>query len=739
MQATRTVQSYGALAACVAASLAGCGGDDNAPGPAPAVLEVKAVSTRADMVTGGDVLVDVALPAGVAPETVTLALNGRDVSAQLKPDSQAKALRGVVSGLSVGDNVLTASGANARGELKLKNFPLSGPVFSGPQEKPFLCQTAQFRIYPNGPFLPAAQDAACSVATRVDYVYRAADDTFKPLDPQAVAPADMKQAVTKDGASVLYVVRLETGVINRAIYQTAVLHDPKAEQAPSPGGTLKGWNQRLVYPFGGGCGGGWYAQGTSTGGVLNDLLLSQGYGVASSSLNVLGTNCNDIVSAETVMMVKERFAESYGAPRYTIGFGCSGAAIQQYMIGSNYPGLLDGLVPSCTFPDVSSPPSSDARLLYAYYNGSRTVPWSEAQIAAASGYWGYGHIVNQHTVWAPRFDPTPNRPNGYRSALFSHPVPDALRFDPVTNPTGARATHWDHTVNAFGRDPATGYARRAMDNVGVQYGLAALNDGRITKDQFIDLNDKIGGFDINGTVIAQRTQGDPLGIRAAYETGRLMQGGGGLASIPIVDWDQIATDELPAGDLHLKFYHYMVRARLVKANGDASNMVMWNGGQIDTAYVGAQALARVDEWLARIASDTSGLGKREKMLKNKPADLTDGCWKPAGGGGNPVFIAEPQFLGTRGSSACNSLYPGYSYPRGVAGEPAAADIVKCALRPIDPADYKVAFSAAELVRLNAVFPGGVCDYSKPGVEQKPLAGTWLRYPAEGQYLKDTGN
>ena len=31
---------------------------------------------------------------------------------------------------------------------------------------------------------------------------------------------------------------------------------------------------------------------------------------------------------------------------------------------------------------------------------------------------------------------------------------------------------------------------------------------------------------------------------------------------------------------------------------------------------------------------------------------------------------------------------------------------------------------------------GVCDYSRPGVEQKPLAGTWLSYPMPGHSQKD---
>ena len=65
--------------------------------------------------------------------------------------------------------------------------------------------------------------------------------------------------------------------MNRAIYESAILHDP-AEQAPDPWTRSAGWNGKLVYTHGGGCRSGWYQQGRSTGGVLRDGLLDRGYG-----------------------------------------------------------------------------------------------------------------------------------------------------------------------------------------------------------------------------------------------------------------------------------------------------------------------------------------------------------------------------------------------------------------------------------------------------------------------------
>jgi hypothetical protein len=49
------------------------------------------------------------------------------------------------------------------------------------------------------------------------------------------------------------------------------------------------------------------------------------------------------------------------------------------------------------------------------------------------------------------------------------------------------------------------------------------------------------------------------------------------------------------------------------------------------------------------------------------------------------------------------------------------------LKPIDSRDYKVVFSDAEMARLKRIFPGGVCDWSKPGVNAKPLTAVWRRY------------
>ena len=55
----------------------------------------------------------------------------------------------------------------------MTNYPAAGPIFSGPHMTPYQCRTKQ-----SG--LGDPSDADCSAATRNDYFYRAANNTFKP-------------------------------------------------------------------------------------------------------------------------------------------------------------------------------------------------------------------------------------------------------------------------------------------------------------------------------------------------------------------------------------------------------------------------------------------------------------------------------------------------------------------------------------------------------------------------------
>ena len=110
-----------------------------------------------------------------------------------------------------------------------------------------------------------------------------------------------------------------------------------------------------------------------------------------------------------------------------------------------------------------------------------------------------------------------------------------------------------------------------------------------------------------------------------------------------------------------------------------------------------------------------------KIDRSKPSDLVDACFTNKG----TVKIAEQQVYQL--NTTCNQLYPAFSTPRMVAGEPLANDVLKCQLIPIELSLYNVRFTAAEAAQLKAIFPQGVCDYTKPGVGQQPPDGTWQSF------------
>ena len=730
-RASRVLRGGSLLAAVLALAACGDSGghDDRDP-----ELSLNVESSAPEWVSGGDALLRVR---GAEGRSLRLLVNDQEVPATFESDADGSKLV-MVRGLATGGNQIAVQDADNRrhdsrhrASLQVTNYPRTGPMFSGPWETPFICQTETFRLYANGPFLGPATDANCSANTRVDYVYRpAAGGNFVALPSTSAVPADAATTTTTDGRSVPFIVRIETGTVNRAIYQTAVLHNPAAEAAPSPTIKSSGWNGKLVYSFGGGCTTGWYRQGNSTGGVLDENILKQGYAMASSSLNVFGNNCQDVTPAESMAMVKERFIEAYGRPRYTIGWGCSGGSYQQYQIADNYPGLLDGILPGCSFPEVlfaTVYSITDMRLLGNYFRNTAPSSFTDEQQKTVAGVQNVATIYTD-TVYNGAMRIAPNEwtaLDGTTRTYCPSVLPAAQRYNPTTNRTGARCDVYDHAVNQLGRDPATGFARRPLDNVGVQYGLGALNSGAITVDQFLDMNERVGGYDVDGQFQAARTQADVQAVRAAYRTGRLVNAGGGLRDVPIIDYRAYADDQ-PTGDIHLRFHSFSMRERLIRANGDADNQVMLHedfrfGYYSSSSPLLMRALAEMDKWIAAIQADTGGGSQHQKVVRNKPGTLQEGCNTRDA---TPTFIVERQ---EPSAGQCAVLYPAPPNARAVAGGPLSNDVIKCTLKPVTASDYTPAFSNAQLTRLNAIFPAGTCNYAVPGVEQQGLQGTWLSH------------
>jgi hypothetical protein len=614
-------------------------------------------------------------------------------------------MRGLVTGLRNGPNwlqVMAPGGAST--SFPLINYPITGPILSGPHLSPYECRTKEAG-------LGEPLDSDCSAPTRYDWFYKSkTDGKFKSL-AKGAAPADIAATTTIDGKTVPYTVRVESGTINRSIYRIATLADPAKPDAVSPA-----WNNRLAFTFGGGCGTA-YNQGTSTvESTLSDLYLSRGFAYAQSTEMVNQLHCNSVLQGETLMMLKEHFIEQYGVPKWTVGTGGSGGAIQQLTITQIMPGLLDGLQPSLAFPD-SALFTADCGLMQNFFNKDGR-KWSDEKRSATTGFYG-----TTCASWGRSFVPINDAFNKKGCQLSD----ESLIYDRKKNPKGARCTLTDLRANIYGRDPKTGFGRNPEDNTGIQYGLKALNDGKITVDEFLSLNEKIGGIDVDGQFMSKRAVADPVALKAMYASGLMNSGGGGLKTVPILDY-RWYSDTI--NDIHSRERDLTIRARLEKANGRSDNQVIWVAGprpaagqaapaNQPTVDLAALSLDAMTKWLDAMVADPAPL-TIDKVVKHKPAEATDAYWTADG-----RKVAEKASWDN--STGFNQAWPVHLETRLVAGAPPANDIMKCSLKPVSMDEYKVKFSAAQQARLKKIFSTGTCDYSKPGDGMVPLAGTYVKY------------
>ena len=241
-------------------------------------LTIRTLSNRADLISGGDALVEVQVPAAVALNKVKLSLNGADISAAFIADAAKRSLRGVVTGLRNGENRLTAQVAGrhddkAASSLVITNHPRGGPTLLASQTTPWVCATP-LPVAANGS-TPAsnasglsttAVDAQCNIATETRLFYRtttpgcssalpdpsppavaAANNCFKPYTVGST-PADLASTTTSDGVKLPYIVRVERGTLNRGIYDIVVLIDPT--QPWTPLAPQAQWNGKVVYSYG---------------------------------------------------------------------------------------------------------------------------------------------------------------------------------------------------------------------------------------------------------------------------------------------------------------------------------------------------------------------------------------------------------------------------------------------------------------------------------------------------------
>jgi hypothetical protein len=275
------------------------------------------------------------------------------------------------------------------------------------------------------------------------------------------------------------------------------------------------------------------------------------------------------------------------------------------------------------------------------------------------------------------------------------------------NPDGVRCTLQDSNVATFGVDESTGFARRVLSSEGVQYGLRAFEEGVISAEEFVALNEDIGGWDIDGNRIPERTVIPDDVAALGYQQGAVT-GEGPLQDLPIILRSPY-TD--PFGDIHTRYHAFSIRERLQEDGQDDPNLALWTsaagGGDLVGALTGDvggdDPIALLDEWLTT--------GERPVALTNR-CTLADGRVLTGGW----ELYDEP--------GPCRAEFPVLGDPRVAAGGPTTGDVVACTLAPLEEVDADLDLSPDQLDRLAEVFPTGVCDWTQPGRGQQPPTTTW---------------
>lgn len=647
------------------------------------------------------------------------------------------------------------------------------PLYSGPLQYPFYCRTSESGLgqpmvdNQQGIGVPVYKEIKgritgqvvgyskdCLVPTQASYFYnRVGGDHFYPLKE---AEGDIAK-IDINGQSVDFIVRVETGTINRFSYVIAALKGPEGSLA-LPDGDY--WNKRLIYQFRGGVGIGKVQGRISSAGLLKRRVaqLRQGYAVAYSSANQTSNHYNIWIAEETAMRVKSQFRSLYGDALYTVGVGGSGGAIQQYLIAQNRPGLIDAAIPLYSYPDMITQTQYvfDCELLEYYFDvvASDNPRWR---------FWEERTMIEGTSASTEFYSPRAllydlamlfklKRPHLYSGSnecvsawrgltqLVNNPryVYHSDRYDQGILES-EHWSYWDDIKYFLGTDNQ-GYARQTWDNVGVQYGLDALKNGLLSPEEFLHLNANIGSWRPpskmrperywklggvgglfkfspwghhnmelsadGGQTPAKRTLGDVKAMEAAYRSGQVFIG---KANIPIVDVRHYLDDEL---DMHHSFASLSSRKRMLNGQGFADNQLIWVTRRPHDPV--PDAFSVVDQWMLNITRSPE-----RSVGKNKPVSVSDRCYD---GSGRLIAQGEDVWDGKwndRPDGQCVQVYPPYRESRMVAGAPFSGDTFKCASQTINNAIAAGVYGAIEIeaykAELTKVFPAGVCDYTKPDV------------------------
>ena len=656
--------------------------------------------------------------------------------------------------------------------IKLGEVGPSNSLYSGPKQYPFYCMTIDSYIgqplvdnqqkfgvpvYENikqrSKIIGYSKD--CLLNTHLQFFYLNNNNKLVKL-----LPKQFKQLTSIGDAQLpLQLFRAEQGSINRFIYTIAMAVTAK-ELGNRTLSTL--WNKKLIYQFNGGSGIG-FRQGRqkATRTISRRLIeLQKGYAIISSSGNRTSYTYNMLLAEDTARRVKLNFVSLFGEPLYTVGIGGSGGGLAQYLIGQNSTGILDGLIPQYSYPDMLSQTiyTLDCDLFNNYFTfrakgNIRWQQWDQRQLLEGMNSLqdfpqkiAFLQPVAQLMAGMMPSFPKGNSEciNGYfgLSTFIHNPRQGFLRHfysDDVVEQTNWN--YWEDMAWLFNRDQH-GLVESTWDNEGVQYGLHALKQKQITLAEFVHINKNIGSWkeqhqmkaetivtpfgrklpfwlslwgsdNITEVVegqVAPRRSASLAAINAAYRGGQVFIG---KLDLPIIDVRHYLEEKL---DMHHMSASFSSRLRLQQANGHYENQVIWVA-KLDFDPT-PSAFDFMDLWLL----------KRQQFpelsaAQSKPQQLQDSCFSADGevlAQGKSVWHGSwnakhsEEILGRLGE--CAKHYAIFSNSRIQAEGPWQGSVFKCHKISLAQAIKQGMYGDIDLTThlndLQEIFAQGVCDYSQ---------------------------
>jgi hypothetical protein len=643
------------------------------------------------------------------------------------------------------------------------------PLFAGTNQYPFVCDTERSKLgqplidNTRGWGVPVYAETNegkrseliigyskdCSLPTRIFYAYNTQAGSHK-----FYQVPDSTEALPNNAELI---IRMETGTINRYMY-AMLMPSSRNDELLKP--DLSKWNGKLIYYFRGGIGIG-FQQGVMRMHHLSKDMrqyLEKGYAIVFSTANETGNGYNIWLQEDTALRLKRNFSSRFREPTFTIGYGGSGGAIQQYLLSQNNPGaIIDGGVAIVAYPDMASQINYtlDCELTEYYFE----------HLSSDKAFWR--GVENR-----PLIQGLAGNPNEDRRLQWLDNIAQLLRFEwpdnhpganecnsrwrgslqyvnnPVFNPNYSRFsknirgrvfwTHWQDNREFFGTDES-GRAPIPWSNEGVQYGLKALQNKAISPQQFIDINSKIGGWlpqenmtqerywHASGDSVLKRytsysehnmthhgksmnvaprsnaSHGSIAAAKGAYWSGNIFLG---ELKNPIIDIRPYQDKVL---DIHHSWSALSSRKRIQQRVGDHQLQVIWQQELPNKNF--SKAVYMMDDWLTRAHAN----GGHYRVARPKHA--IDTCFDKEG---EVLHQGETVWDGKwndKAQGACTQLMPFYQGSRNAAGEDISSDIFFCSLIPVREAMNRGFYGEYDMGsyqgQLEEIFNQGVCDYSKP--------------------------